>query len=172
MGEESLKKCIVIGSGSDIVGRGLGSRIDAGEFGEVCRITRHYGEDIDVGTKTDKLFSFQRLFWRNDCVRRWGEERPYGEFINPFSLEKEVGRVAQIAGKLEHPSTGFWAIFWLIHNGYFPTLIGYGFKDGKLVNKYKTYPNGMQEREMKWHNFMRENDCLYRMHFNGKLRLL
>lgn len=170
----SKKPFLLIGSGSDIVGRGLAERINAGEFGPVGRVNRLYGDIADVGTRTDILFSYKHdLFWKHDFEKRGEEPLPYDGYVNPHCYDNGMLEVrCRAHSKVQHPSTGLLAIYYLIENGYFPTIIGYGFRDGVLVNPIKTYPDGRQEKVASYHSFKWENKDLVKLQEEGLIRLL
>lgn len=42
-GEYRGKTVLIVASGSDLDGRGMGERIDSGEWDVVARINKHYG---------------------------------------------------------------------------------------------------------------------------------
>lgn len=51
------KNILIIGSGADIAGRRMGRDIDAGKWDIVIRLNKHYGDAVDVGTRTDIWFT-------------------------------------------------------------------------------------------------------------------
>lgn len=56
-GEYRGKTVLIVGSGYDLDGRGLGERIDSGEWDVVARINKHYGKPEDVGNRTDVILT-------------------------------------------------------------------------------------------------------------------
>lgn len=162
------KRVIVIGSGIDLNGRKLGEAIDRGEFGKVVRVNKFYGDPIDVGTVTDVLFSFNTKFWRPECGK-------FKHFINVVMLDRgafryDVVRKYGIA-KGKRASTGLCAVDYYVRNGYDVTVIGYGFRDSKLVTPHKTYTDGTPDNIVVI-DFDYENECLKRLAEEGKITLL
>lgn len=56
-GEYRGKTVLIVASGSDLDGRGMGERIDSGEWDVVARINKHYGWTEDVGNRTDVILT-------------------------------------------------------------------------------------------------------------------
>lgn len=58
------------------------------------------------------------------------------------------------------PSTGFYALYELLKRGYLPTVIGFGFKNGKRTDDKKIYCDGTFDGGMGGHDFVHENELL------------
>lgn len=136
------RKVLLIGSGKDLVGRGLGARIDSGEWDFVVRCNHYYGLPEDVGTRTDlavvreakheKIFIDEaplcpvRVLTTNDGVNF------------PKELLQEAAR--QVGHR--EASIGVIAAIWLLHHGVRLSVMGIGhFPDGHWLEQ-KTYPDG------------------------------
>lgn len=136
------KKVLLIGSGHDLKGRGLGKRIDAGEWDVVVRCNHYYGEPEDVGTRTDlavvRLAPLEKAFFDEAPI-------PPKRVVstndgNNFPLEI----VIQAAKEINHKeaSCGLIAGLWLLHMGAKVSVMGIGhYADGTWI-KRKTYPDG------------------------------
>lgn len=172
-----MKPCIIIGSGSDLNGRKLGAAIDAGEFGEVVRVNKFYGELADVGVRTDWVFTLAREFFLTSCVRRFGHPLKVGRMVETRVSRRNMAprlfRAALIDWlDLKSPSAGIEAVFGMVGRGYLPTLIGYGFKGGAVVNRVKTYCDGRKDTRMYGeHDYDRENEMLLKLAARGLVRL-
>lgn len=172
MGE---KRAILIGSGSDLNGRGMGRDIDRGFHGIIARVNRLYGALPDVGARTDVLFTFHPLIWDRACKGRFGKALPYRRIVIPQKISG--GRLYEDVKErfgLKKPTTGLLAAAYLISQGYHPEVVGFGFRAGVLVNFHKTYPDGRPEDERQYaqHDFDRENEILQELHCKGDLTLL
>ena len=136
------KKVLLIGSGKDIVGRGLGQRIDAGEWDVVVRCNHFYGNPEDVGTRTDlavvREARFEKDFFNEAPVApaRVLTTNDGTNFPKPL-----LQQAAQEVGHRE-ASIGIIAALWLLRNGARLSAMGIGhFPDGSWIRQ-KTYPNG------------------------------
>lgn len=136
------KKVLLIGSGKDIVGRGLGKRIDAGEWDVVVRCNHFYGDTVDVGTRTDLAVVREARFEKDfideapTCPARVITTNDGVNF--PKHL---LYQAAQEVGHRE-ASIGIIAARWLINCGARLSVIGIGhFPDGSWISQ-KTYPDG------------------------------
>lgn len=167
------KKCIIVGSGYDLTGRGLGERIDAGEFGDVIRISRRYGETEDVGVRTDVMFTFMKELWDRWCVRQLGMEQPlpYGKLVVMRDLPEALKHDVRLRVRPSAPTTGFYAVYWALENGYKPTIIGFGFVNGVKERNEKVYTNGFVD-ESKKHNFALEDKYLKKLRREGKIEII
>ncbi|MBQ5664261.1 MAG: glycosyltransferase family 29 protein [Akkermansia sp.] len=136
------KKVLVIGSGKDIVGRGLGKRIDAGEWDVVVRCNHFYGDPVDVGTRTDlavvREARFEKDFF-NEAPKAPVRVLTTNDGTNfPKHLLQQA---AQEVGHRE-ASIGIIAARWLLNCGARLSVIGIGhFPDGTWISQ-KTYPDG------------------------------
>lgn len=159
-----MKLALLIGSGSDINGRKMKSQIDTANDIFIARINRHYGEEIDVGIQTHLIFGFDTSVIP-DYLK-------HVQFINPYTLNDQAF-IQSVRDRINYrnPSTGIMGLYWLLDNGYKPVVIGFGFKNGELINKIKTYPDGQQEIST-WHNFALENEKLIELHEKGDILLL
>lgn len=159
-----MKLALLIGSGSDINGRRLQQTIDNAKDVTIARINKHYGNQIDIGIKTDIIFGFD-----TSIIPAYLKQ---AQFIDPYILDNGRFRNS-VQERLGHhnPSTGIMGVYWLLDNDYSPIVIGFGFKNGELVNNIKTYPNGQQEISY-YHNFGLENNKLKELQDQGKILLL
>lgn len=136
------RKVLLIGSGKDIVGRGLGSRIDAGEWDVVVRCNHYYGAPEDVGTRTDlavvREARFEKDFF-NEAPVAPARVLTTNDGTNfPRHLLQQA---AQEVGHRE-ASIGIIAALWLLRNGARLSVMGIGhFPDGSWIGQ-KTYPDG------------------------------
>lgn len=171
--EKSLyrSKVLVIGSGQDINGRGLGQEIDySNRWDYIMRINKTYGDPVDSGRRTD-------IF-----VTRWSSWVNEGNmFIEPQVLDKckkviilnqhvnysqsERLLISKELG-LEHVSAGPQAVAWLLNRGCkHIDLIGFGYKDGEFMsdkiycNNSKNYESGMKD-ENSMYNWKTERQWL------------
>lgn len=136
------KKVLLIGSGKDIVGRGLGARIDAGEWDVVVRCNHYYGSPEDVGTRTDlavvREARFERDFFNEAPV---APARVLTTNDGTNFPKKLLQVAAQEVGHRE-ASIGIIAARWLLDNGAKLSVMGIGhFPDGSWIEQ-KTYPDG------------------------------
>lgn len=136
------KKVLLIGSGKDLVGRGLGKRIDAGEWDVVVRCNHYYGDAADVGIRTD-LAVVRETRFEKDFIN----EAPVCPMRvlstnNGINFPKELLHVtAQEVGHHE-ASIGIIAAKWLLVMGARLSVIGIGhFPDGSWITQ-KSYPDG------------------------------
>lgn len=136
------RKVLLIGSGRDIVGRGLGQRIDAGEWDVVVRCNHFYGDPADVGTRTDLAVVREARFEKD-----FFDEAPVAPVRvlttndgNNFPKHL-LQQAAQEVGHRE-ASIGIIAACWLLSCGARLSVIGVGhFPDGSWIGQ-KTYPDG------------------------------
>lgn len=131
---------LLIGSGADLNGRRLGSQIDAGHFGLIARCNYLYGDPLDIGHRTDFLFT-RRSGWLSqippgiryalrECIIINEGKGVHGD---------ELAITAQEAG-VERASCGLIAAAWLLRRGYRVSAIGFGFSGGKFAAE-KKYPS-------------------------------
>ena len=136
------RKVLLIGSGKDIVGRGLGKRIDAGEWDVVVRCNHYYGAPEDVGTRTDLAVVREAKFEKNFI-----NEAPVCPLRvlstnDGVNFPKEFLRLAAREVGHREASIGIIAARWLLHMGAKLSVIGVGhFPDGSWIEQ-KTYPDG------------------------------
>ncbi len=136
------RKVLLIGSGQDLVGRGMGQRIDAGEWDVVVRCNHFYGDPADVGTRTDLAVVREARFELD-----FFDEAPVAPLrvlsTNDGNNFPKVllQRAAQEVGHKE-ASIGVIAALWLLRMGARLSVMGIGhFADGTWI-KQKTYPDG------------------------------
>lgn len=171
------ERCIVIGSGLDLAGRKLGARIDSGSFGKVFRVNKLYGSLQDVGIRTDGFFSFGlEHFWDKRTLEWYDKVLPCGELSYTPTNSVNTPLCKEIMEKYPpfkmKPSTGFHAIYMLISRGYLPTVIGFGFKDGKRQHEKKFYCDGTYDYGEDGHDFEHENQLLQQFAEEGRIVLL
>ena len=142
-----------------MVGRKLGRRIDAGEFGVVLRVNKPYGSPEDVGSRMDVL------------VTRWSSWiRKY--FPGPsigcqwVVLNEKLGISAEemraAAQEIVHPhvSAGLLACMWALNRGARQVYaIGFGYRRGQGWPEGKVYPDGTVDRNERY-DWPRENRWL------------
>lgn len=150
-------KVLVIGSGQDLDGRGLGDIIDnSDKWDYIVRINKTYGLSEDVGTRCDIFFT------------RWYSWVSEGQtFIEKEILEKckQVIILNQHCGYsqteqtmlsyeigIDHVSAGPQTVHWLLNRGCrHIDLIGFGYKNGEFMTEKiyaknsHNYPDGMKD---------------------------
>lgn len=147
------KNVLIIGSGQDLNGRKLGSKIDSGMFADyIIRVNKPYGDPQDVGSKTDLAFvrknAFQYYYFpayvHKDMDVFISEERDMTEDAHQ-RIANEIG--------VQKPSCGALAVAWArAMNAKSITIVGFGWKNGHWP-KQKTYPDGTKDNnpEYDWH---------------------
>lgn len=136
------RRVLLIGSGKDLVGRGLGARIDAGEWDVVVRCNHYYGSPEDVGTRTD-LAVVRETRFEKDFIN----EAPICPVRvlctnNGTNFPKELLQVAAQEVGHREASIGIIAACWLLEHGAKLSVMGIGhFPDGSWIEQ-KTYPDG------------------------------
>lgn len=137
-------RVLVIGSGQDIDGRGLGEAIDNSDRWQyIVRINKLYGLPEDVGRRTDIFItrwsswcSEGSTFIEPDVLAKCKKLIILNQNVNYSKTEREM--ISKELG-LEHVSAGIQAVHYLLNRGCKDiTLIGFGFRDGKF-NKQKVY---------------------------------
>lgn len=154
-----MKKCIVIGSGADVVGRGLGSCIDAGDFGLVLRVNKPYGVPEDVGSRIDVLVTrWQSWIQKYFPGPTLGCQRVVLNEHLGISAE-EMRAAAQEIGH-PHVSAGLLACMWALNRGARQVYaIGFGYRRGQGWPEGKVYPDGTVDRNERY-DWPRENRWL------------
>ena len=140
------KRVLLIGSGKDIVGRGLGARIDAGEWDVVVRCNHYYGAPADVGTRTD-LAVVRETRFEKDFINE-APEMPLRVLATNNGVNFPRALLQQAAQEVGHreASIGIIAALWLLHNGARLSVMGIGhFPDGSWIEQ-KTYPDGAVDK--------------------------
>lgn len=152
------KSVLIIGSGEDLNGRGMGRKIDAGVVADVIiRVNKPYGNPKDVGSKIDIAFFRKRAFqfyyfpaYVHDLIETIITEERDIEDAWHNTWAREIG--------VKKPSCGALAVAWCREmKASSISVIGFGYKDGKWA-KQKTYPDGTKDNnpeydwatEQKW----------------------
>lgn len=139
------RRVLLIGSGKDLVGRGLGERIDAGEWDLVVRCNHFHGDPADVGTRTDiavlRISKLEKSFMEEAPVApKRMIVHTSGEVI-PLEL---LVKAAEEVGHKE-ASCGVIAALWLRENGAKVTAVGIGHRPDGTWEKAKFYANGVRD---------------------------
>lgn len=136
------RKVLLIGSGKDLLGRGLGKRIDAREWDVVVRCNHYYGAPEDVGTRTDLAVVRETRF-----EKTFIDEAPVCPVRvlctnNGVNFPKELLAIAAREVGHREASVGIIAALWLLKCGARLSVIGIGhYPDGHWIEQ-KTYPDG------------------------------
>lgn len=136
------RKVLLIGSGKDLVGRGMGKRIDSGEWDVVVRCNHYYGAPEDVGTRTD-LAVVRETRFEKDFINE-APEMPLRVLATNNGMNFPRPLLQQVAQEVGHreASIGIIAARWLLNNGAKLSVMGIGhFSDGSWIEQ-KTYPDG------------------------------
>lgn len=143
-GELQGKKILVIGSGSDLDDRKMGSIIDGDTYDIVARVNKHYGSKEDVGNRTD--FIFTRWYSWLDS-HEWFNEEEQANAKQIIILNQHVGysrtEYEWLCLKVghEHVSAGAQVIDYFLNRGVKNIdVIGFGCKNGKF-KRDKVYTN-------------------------------
>lgn len=136
------RSVLLIGSGEDLVGRGLGKRIDAREWDVVARCNHFYGDPADVGTRTDlavvRAAKLERAFFDEaPCAPLRVVSTNDG---NNFPLNMVLQAAAEVGHK--EASCGVIAAKWLLSCGAHVTAIGIGHRPDGSWAPAKSYPDG------------------------------
>lgn len=139
------RRVLLIGSGKDLVGRGLGERIDAGEWDLVVRCNHFHGDPADVGTRTDiavlRISKLEKSFMEEAPVApKRMIVHTSGEVI-PLEL---LVKAAEEVGHKE-ASCGVIAALWLRENCAKVTAVGIGHRPDGTWEKAKFYANGVRD---------------------------
>ena len=149
---------LLFGSGTDLVGRGLGKRIDAREWDVVVRCNHYYGAPEDVGTRTDlavvRMAKQERAFF--DEAPRAPLRVVSTNDGNNFPLNMVLQAAAEVGHK--EASCGVIAAKWLLSCGAHVTAIGIGHNPDGTWASVKSYPDGAKdstthcdwEKEHRW----------------------
>lgn len=143
-GELQGKKILVIGSGSDLDDRKMGSIIDGDTYDIVARVNKHYGSKEDAGNRTD--FIFTRWYsWLDK--HEWFNEEEQANAKQIIILNQHVGysrtEYEWLCLKVghEHVSAGAQVIDYFLNRGVKNIdVIGFGCKNGKF-KRDKVYTN-------------------------------
>ncbi len=136
------RRVLLIGSGKDLCGRGLGARIDAGEWDVVVRCNHYYGSPEDVGTRTDLAVVRETRF-----EKTFIDEAPVCPVRvlctnNGVNFPRELLSIAAREVGHREASIGVIAARWLLNCGARLSVMGVGhFADGSWIAQ-KTYPDG------------------------------
>lgn len=150
------KTVLIIGSGQDIDGRRMKNIIDGNRFDIVARVNKMYGNEQDIGTRTDFIFTrWQQWvkkgmnFFTDEVLTKAKKTIILNQHVGYSESEKnellvEVGH--------ENVSAGVQSIHYFLNRDVRKIyLIGFGhFQDGfRNVKKYcqnaHNYPNGMTD---------------------------
>lgn len=139
------KRVLVVGSGRDLDGRGLGSAVDRGDWDIVIRANKVYGDPLDCGSRTDVLVIRRVVYLESNP--EFLPERAHAHIKAIIGIEDHKGytgeefhRLTQRLGSL--PSTGMCAVMWALdHGAESVDVIGFGWRDGAFAGK-KSYSTG------------------------------
>lgn len=136
-----MKKCIIIGSGADVVGRRMGTAIDAARFGRVVRVNKPYGAAIDVGGRMDVLVTR----WQS-WVQRYFPGPTIGcemVFLNEhIGFSQEEHRAACEEVGWGNVSAGTLAAIWALNRGAVQVFaLGFGYHPDRGWPAEKRYPD-------------------------------
>lgn len=138
----AMNKCIIIGSGRDVVGRRLGSFIDAGRFGSVVRVNKPYGSAVDVGGRMDVLVTRWQAW-----VNKYFPGPTIGckmVFLNEhIGFTQEEHRCACEEVGWDNVSAGTLAAIWALNRGAGEVFaLGFGYHPARGWPAEKRYPDG------------------------------
>lgn len=109
-------------------------------------------------------------------MNRFGRVLPCEEMVYTHTAEEDCPIYKEIVERYprfeRHPSTGFHVVYALMRWGYLPTVIGYGFKNGKRLSEGKFYHDGTPDKSESGHDFEHENQLLMRFAEEGRIVLL
>ena len=138
------KRILIIGSGIDLSGRKMGKDIDDGRWDVVIRLNKYYGMEIDIGHRTDIVFTRWSRWLEEDKFKFFPrhiiEEAKEIIIMNQYLgvAQSEVEITKQEIG-VESVSIGAMAVAYCLHRGAREVnLIGYGF-NGYEFSKEKRY---------------------------------
>lgn len=152
------RSVLLVGSGQDLVGRGLGKRIDAGEWDVVVRCNHFYGAPADVGTRTDlavvRLAKLEKAFFDESPVAPLRVVSTNDGNNFPIHI---VVKAAEEVGHSE-ASCGVIAAKWLMECGARLSVMGFGRRADGSWYPAKVYPDGTPdtatfcdwEKEHRW----------------------
>lgn len=142
--EKSLKgkRILIIGSGLDIDGRRLKKKIESDFFDFVARVNKHYGREIDSGTRTDFIFT-RWLQWSKKEFSFFSENE-LNEAKAIIILNQHIGysetELSILLNELKHNkvSAGLQAIHYFLNRGVKEVwLLGFGkYSDGFKEKRY------------------------------------
>ena len=157
---ETLKgRVLVIGSGSDLVGRRLGKKIDSGFWQTVIRVNKFYGGQLEAGSRMDVLVT-RYASW----VQRFFPGPTLGcpkVFLNEhvgWSQEEHIAALNEV----QHPavSAGLCACMWALNRGARAVdVIGFGYHPVTGWAPNKRYPDGTVDQNPHY-NWAAENRWL------------
>ena len=151
------KTVLIIGSGQDIDGRRMKNIIDGNHFDIVARVNKMYGNEQDIGTRTDFIFTrWQQWikkgmnFFTDETLKQAKKIIVLNQHVGYSESEKN-----ELLFEVGHPavSAGIQTIHYFLNRDVKKVcLIGFGhFQDGfKNEKKYcknsHNYPNGMIDK--------------------------
>lgn len=154
-----MTRCIIIGSGADLVGRRLGKKIDSGHFDRVIRVNKPYGDPVDVGARMDVLVT-RYASW----IQKYFPGPTIGcpkIIINEhvgISESEHLAAASEIGWK--HVSAGTLACMWALNRGARQVFaLGFGFHPDRGWPTAKSYPDGTPDNNPHY-NWPRENRWL------------
>lgn len=138
---------LVIGSGSDIDGRGMGDEIDNGDR-IVVRVNKSYGAPADVGTRTDVIFT-RFKHWLE--LYPWFGRKAQEEAKCIIACNDRIGYTEEDLHRAEAAcvpktgtkvgSAGLLAVEYALHCGANRVdVIGFGWRNGAFA-AFKEYTN-------------------------------
>lgn len=139
------KRVLVIGSGRDLDGRGMGAAVDRGDWDIVIRANKVYGDPQDCGSRTD-VFVIRRTYYL-DSNPEFLPERARRHLKAIIGIEDHKGYTSEDFHRLlsrlgSLPSTGMCALVWALDHGAASVdVIGFGWRDGAFAGK-KSYSTG------------------------------
>lgn len=137
-----MKRVLVIGSGADLAGRKLGTKIDAGTFGAVIRVNKPYGSPVDVGSRMDFLVT-RYSSW----IQRYFPGPTIGcpkIILNEHrGITEEEHQAACSEVGWKHVSAGTLACMWALNRGAVQVFaLGFGYHPDRGWPAEKRYPDG------------------------------
>lgn len=129
------KTMLIVGSGRDLDGRGLGELIDSDTYDVVVRVNKHYGDPKDVGNRTDVIITRWNGWLDNEDWFGREEQEQAKEIV---VLNQHIGVSATeyewVCRQVGHGaiSAGCQAVAWGLLRGVARIdAIGFGRKDGR-----------------------------------------
>lgn len=159
MTELCKKNVLVIGSGSDLVGRRMGHIIDSGRWPVVIRVNKNYGSALDVGGRMDVLVTRYA-----DWVQRYFPGPTLGcpkVFLNEHFGWTRAEHIAALH-EVQHTavSAGLCACFWALNRGARSvSVLGFGYHPATGWAQKKRYPDGTLDQNTHY-NWAAENRWL------------
>lgn len=137
---------VVVGSGVDVVGRGIGARVDAGEFGRVVRVNKPYGAPADIGTRTDLLVTRWTPWVTRFFGECWQPEAPVVVLNECKGIAADELMAARVEVGWQNVSAGVLACMWLLNRGARRVrVVGFGWRPDAGWDVGKHYPGGERD---------------------------